>query len=208
MIGFTIRRLSWPEICLVCLLMQQVVPFARPYLTPALLTTRNTVFDYMLAVKQNSVASLRAAVATFLAAMASTISNRSTLHAQELRDHRAMIAAELVVLKDRLALAQAAASATTPVVTSTPTVVPEVKTVMPVGNIGSAVLTIELQGGDTALCDDGATIDCFLTTDGVIPGTHDSSQGGALTVGDKKSSLASKGVYLYAIERCGANHHW
>ena len=81
MIGFTIRRLSWAEICLVCLLMQQVAPFARPYLTPALLTTRNTVFDYMLAVKQNSVASPRAAAATSLAAMASTISNRSTLHA-------------------------------------------------------------------------------------------------------------------------------
>ena len=65
-----------------------------------------------------------------------------------------------------------------------------------------------LQGNDTALCDDGATIDCFLTIDGAIPGTHDSSQGGSLTVGDKKSSLASHGVYLYAIERCGSNGLW
>ena len=79
---------------------------------------------------------------------------------------------------------------------------------MPVGNVGSAIFTVGLQRVDMALCDDGATIDCFLTTDGVIPGTHDSSQGGALTVGDKKSSLASNGVYLYAIERCGANSQW
>ena len=46
-IGFTIRRLSWAEICLVCLLVQQVMPFTRPYLVPALRAVRNTVVDYV-----------------------------------------------------------------------------------------------------------------------------------------------------------------
>ena len=140
--------------------------------------------------------------------MAAAVSNRSTLHAQELIDRRAIISAELSVLRERLwaeTQAQAAAAVATPEVTTAPAPAP---VVMPVGNVGSAIFTVGLQRVDMALCDDGATIDCFLTTDGVIPGTHDSSQGGALTVGDKKSSLASNGVYLYAIERCGANSQW
>ena len=163
---------------------------------------------YMQAIRQNSMASFRAAAATSLAGMATAISNRSTSHAQELIDRRAIVSAEITVLRERLAQAQAATAAVTPVVTIAPAIVPESKVVMPVGNVGSAVFAVELQRVDMALCDDGATIDCFLTTDGAIPGTHDSSQGGALTVGDKKSSLASMGVYLYAIERCGANSHW
>ena len=81
------------------------------------------------------------------------------------------------------------------------------KIVMPVGNISAAVLPVGLANQSTALCDDGATIDCFLTLDGVIPGTFDESQGGPLTIGDKYASLSSNGVYLYAIramwcERC------
>jgi hypothetical protein len=159
-------------------------------------------------MQQNSAASLRAAAATSLAGMAATISNRSTQHSQELIDRRAIISAELIVLRERLAHAQAATAAATPEVAAVPAIVPDSKVVMPVGNVGSAIFTVDLQRVDMALCDNGATIDCFLTTDGVIPGTHDSSQGGALTVGDKKSSLASNGVYLYAIERCGANSQW
>ena len=123
-------------------------------------------------------------------------------------DQRTIITAQLLVLKEQLARAQAATAAAASSVVVEPTALPVDKLVLVVGNIGAAVLSIGLQGDDTDLCDDGATIDCFLTTDGVIPGTHDSSQGGALTVGDKKSLLASNGVYLYAIERCGANGHW
>ena len=208
-IGFAVRRLSWAEMCLVCLLMQQLIPFARPYLAPALRTMQRRIVDYVQAVRQNSVASLRAAAATTLAGMAAAVSNRSTVHAQELIERRSIVAAELSVLRERLwaeAQAQAAAVVAAPEVTTAPATATPV--VMPVGNVGSAIFTVGLQRVDMALCDDGATIDCFLTTDGVVPGTHDSSQGGALTVGDKKSSLASHGVYLYAIERCGANNQW
>ena len=207
-VGFAVRRLSWAEICLVCLLMQQLMPFARPYLAPALRAMQRRIVGYMQAVQQNSVASLRTAAATSLAAMASAVNNRSASRTQALIEQRAIIAAELSVLRERLwaeTQAQAAAVVATSEVATTPAPVP---VVMPVGNVGSAIFTVGLQRVDMALCDDGATIDCFLTTDGVVPGTHDSSQGGALTVGDKKSSLASNGVYLYALERCGANSQW
>ena len=101
-------------------------------------------------------------------------------------DQREVIRAQMLVLKEQLALAQAAAAVSAPSAVVEPVPLPVSKVALVVGNIGAAVLSIGLQGSDTALCDDGATIDCFLTTDGVIPGTHDSSQGGPLTVGDKK----------------------
>ena len=79
------------------------------------------------------------------------------------------------------------------------------KVIMPVGNISATVLPVGLTDQSTALCDDGATIDCFLTLDSVIPVTFDKSQGGPLTIGDKSASLSSNGVYLYNIKRCGVN---
>ena len=207
-IGFTSRRLSWAEICLIAMLLQQFAPFARPYVAPLLRAIRATVIDYLLAVKQNSVASLRAAIATGLAGLTALVSQRSATHAQEMVEQREVISAQLIILKEQLAQAQAASAAAAPAVTGESAAPPVDKLVLAVGNISAAVLSIHLQGSDTALCDDGATIDCFLTINGAIPGTHDSSQGGSLTVGDKKSSLASHGVYLYAIERCGSNGQW
>ena len=207
-IGFTARRLSWAEICLVAMLLRQFAPYAHPYLAPLLHAVRHTVIDYLLAIKQNSVASLRAAIATGLAGLTAMVSQRSTTHAQELIAQRELISAQMLALKEQLAQAQAAVAAAAPAVTDEPADPPVGKFVFTVGNISAAVLSVLLQGNDTALCDDGATIDCFLTIDGAIPGTHDSSQGGSLTVGDKKSSLASHGVYLYAIERCGSNGLW
>ena len=51
------------------------------------------------------------------------------------------------------------------------------KVAMPVGNISAAVLPVGLANRGTALCDDGATINCFVTLDGDIPGTFDGSPG-------------------------------
>ena len=167
-----------------------------------------TVIDYLLTVKQNSVASMRAAVAAGLAGLTARVSQRSATHVQELRDQQSIIAAQMLALKAQLAQARAAIAATTPAATSESAVLPVGNLVLTVGNVGAAVLSMRLQDSDTALCDDGATIDCFLTIKGAIPGTHDSSQGGSLTVGDKKSSLASHVVYFYAIERCGSNGQW
>ena len=100
--------------------------------------------------------------------MAAAVSQRSTAHAQEMIDHREIVSAQIIVLREQLAQAQAATAAATPVETIEPTFLTQGKIVMVVGNLVAAVLSIGLQGDDTALCDDGATIDCFLTTDGMI----------------------------------------
>ena len=73
------------------------------------------------------------------------------------------IAAQLLALKVQLAQARAAIAAATPAATNESAVLPVGNLVMAVGNVGAAVLSIRLQDSDTALCDDGATIDCFLT---------------------------------------------
>ena len=102
-IGFTSRRLSWAEICLIAMLLQQLAPYARPYMAPLLRTMRITVIDYLLAVKQNSVASLRAAIATGLAGLTALVSQRSATHAQEMIDQREIISAQMLALKEQLA---------------------------------------------------------------------------------------------------------
>ena len=212
LIGFASHRLSWAEICLVAMLLQQSAPYVRPYLMPLLHAVRVTVIDYLLTVKSSSVASLRAAVAAGLAGLTARISQHSTSHTQELVSQQRIISMQLLDLKAQLAQARAAIAVAAPAVTSESAVLPVSNGVLTitltVGNISAAVLSVHLHDSDTALCDDGATIDCFLKIKGAIPGTHDSSQGGSLTVGDKKSSLASHGVYLYAIERCGSNGQW
>ena len=145
-IGFTSRRLSWAEICLIALLLQQFAPFARPYMAPLLRAIRATVIDYLLAVKQNSVASLRAAVATGLAGLTALVSQRSATHAQELVEQREMISAQLIILKEQLAQAQAASAAAAPAVTDASSPPPVDKLVLAVGNISAAVLSIHMQG--------------------------------------------------------------
>ena len=88
LIGFTSRRLSWAEICLVAMLLQRSAPYARPYLMPLLHAVRVTVIDYLLTVKSSSVASLRAAVAAGLAGLTARITQQSASHTQELVDQQ------------------------------------------------------------------------------------------------------------------------
>ena len=105
-------------ICLIAMLLQQFAPFARLYVVPLLRAIRTTVIDYLLAVRQNSVASLRAAIATGLAGLTALVSQRSATHAQEMVERREMISAQLIILKEQLAQAQAASAAAAPAVTS------------------------------------------------------------------------------------------
>ena len=88
LVGFTARRLSWAEISLIGLLLMQVAPWVRPHVAPSIRAMRYAVMDYLLAVQQNSAASLRAAIATGLAGMSAMISQRSTEHQQEMIDQR------------------------------------------------------------------------------------------------------------------------
>ena len=183
-IGYLARRLSWAEIMLLGMITWVTVPYAWPRLTPYMRMLRSYVMECMRAMRQYSAAKLRAAAA---ATAASSLTAMATAVAESTVSPPLLAAAATPNEPDAIVL------------------VVNDKVVMPVGNVSAAVLPVGLTKNDTALCDDGATIDCFLTLDGAIPGTHDSSKGGPLTIGDKESSLASNGVYLYAIERCGAN---
>jgi hypothetical protein len=108
LVGFTVRRLSWAELCLVGLLVMQLAPWLRPRLAPSLRAMRYAVMDYLLAIQQNSAASLRAAIATGLAGLSTLISQRSTTHAQELVDQRTTIRAQLLnVPSERVLCARA-----------------------------------------------------------------------------------------------------
>jgi hypothetical protein len=105
LVGFTVRRLSWAEISLVGLLLMQLAPWVRPRIAPSLRAIRYAVVDYVLAIQQNSAASMRAAIATGLAGLSALVSQRSTTHAQEMIDQRTVIRAQLLVLKEQLAQA-------------------------------------------------------------------------------------------------------
>ena len=128
LVGYTIRRLSWAEMCLVSLLMLQIAPWVRPYVTPSLHAMRNMIISYLLALRRNSLASMHAAVAADLASMAAMISTQSTT------DDRGDISAQIVILKEQLAQARAITAASTPVETSEPAVLSQSKLVMVVGN--------------------------------------------------------------------------
>jgi hypothetical protein len=192
MLGFSLRRLSWAELGFLIMLVHTVLPHASPYFVPALRAIAAAVIRKGYAWKCHAVAAARAAALTAITGVAARISvHDATVVDQDSTDRRQFLQAALDKIEPGAAV---------PVVTAASGMV-----VMPIGNISAAVLPVGLADHSSALCDDGATIDCFLTLDGVIPGTFDKSQGGPLTIGDKSSSLSSNGVYLYAIERCGAN---
>ena len=73
-----------------------------------------------------------------------------------------------------------------------------------VGNKVHMAMRIGPLSHTAALCDDGATVDCFCTAIGRIPGTHSVAQG-SLSIGDSDSSLKVEGSYLHAVTRIGTD---
>ena len=203
-IGFSVRRLSWAEIGFLILLARMLLPAISPHLRPIQLAFARMITDRWLAWRRSMMATVRAAALTTVTGIAARLASADST---SVADAPAM--AGTPTMDD--AWNSSVAGPTVPPPLPASAAMPDKpdmgtsKVVMPVGNISAAVLPVGLANHGTALCDDGATIDCFVTLDGVIPGTFDGSQGGPLTIGDKSASLASEGVYLYAIERCGAD---